>query len=795
MVNKELLDYIRSESKRGVPQTTIRSLLIQNGWEVKDVDEAEHVLSSTPEIVAPKPITPLVQPIIKPIVQPIIQPTAKTESVAKPVEQVKPIEHKPVVPILEALKLKSFKPTEQSKPIERPQTQPITKPIVEPVVKVEPIAKVEPVIKPIVQPVIKTEPPVVKVEPIVKPAEIKPVEIKPIEIKPTDTKPVVTPPVQQAEQPAVKPTIQSKKVGQFIPTGDSVVVVDALRKALESFKPAVQPVAKPQVQQVVKKVAEPVTPIVEQTAQTIVQKPSTAPVLKKALEKFEESTFVAGAGKGEQVIQTKVGKPNPSPFIEQQSSSRLPPAEKPVPPQPKVTKQEVKPEEKIPVEQIYTPTPKIKRKLKLPLIITIIFLILLSGGVGYAYYTGYFVSMTKVSAQAYQSVREAASGAFETTVSIDMSGVKKQADILDTLPGFSPNISFEVSGAFDRNKKDSPLFSSLLSLRAGSFAIGAETRLVNKTMYLNASEIPAIPLVDLKGLKNKWVSFPWSKDSKLQDSLPFLGKTAADSPVFKKLSDEQKTYAADLAQNAHLVSVTKRHGETEMEGVPVYHFEFTLDQGGIYAFLSELEAYVHSIAKEDPVLLSYSTESISNDISKIRDFKGEAWIGKTDSLPYKLALTFASQEGEDATSLAQISINSLFSDWNTPVVVTTPNVSVPITTILGENPNATKPEPEKTPPVKEPVVPDPVPTPKPKPEPKPAPKPTPVPEPDPLPIPTDPDSDFDENSVVDFLDSLRRAIDFASRAELAKQYGIENYIGTAEQNIELLKKLQEANIR
>ena len=45
-------------------------------------------------------------------------------------------------------------------------------------------------------------------------------------------------------------------------------------------------------------------------------------------------------------------------------------------------------------------------------------------------------------------------------------------------------------------------------------------------------------------------------------------------------------------------------------------------------------------------------------------------------------------------------------------------------------------------------------------------------------------------SIVDYLASKGQAIDKASRAKLAAQYGIENYTGTAEQNTKLLSMLK-----
>ena len=46
------------------------------------------------------------------------------------------------------------------------------------------------------------------------------------------------------------------------------------------------------------------------------------------------------------------------------------------------------------------------------------------------------------------------------------------------------------------------------------------------------------------------------------------------------------------------------------------------------------------------------------------------------------------------------------------------------------------------------------------------------------------------NSVVDYLKSIGQDSSFANRKKLAAQYGISNYTGTAEQNLDLLNKLR-----
>lgn len=55
-------------------------------------------------------------------------------------------------------------------------------------------------------------------------------------------------------------------------------------------------------------------------------------------------------------------------------------------------------------------------------------------------------------------------------------------------------------------------------------------------------------------------------------------------------------------------------------------------------------------------------------------------------------------------------------------------------------------------------------------------------------------SSYAGSSVVDYLSSVGKPADFASRATLAKDYGISNYTGTASQNTQLLNKLRSQGV-
>ena len=51
-------------------------------------------------------------------------------------------------------------------------------------------------------------------------------------------------------------------------------------------------------------------------------------------------------------------------------------------------------------------------------------------------------------------------------------------------------------------------------------------------------------------------------------------------------------------------------------------------------------------------------------------------------------------------------------------------------------------------------------------------------------------NEYQGNSIVDYLKSIGKDSSYQARAILASQYGITNYTGSAEQNLQLLNKLK-----
>ncbi len=333
--------------------------------------------------------------------------------------------------------------------------------------------------------------------------------------------------------------------------------------------------------------------------------------------------------------------------------------------------------------------PMPKKKSHLLLTISIILILLIGGAAGYAYYAGYFTSLEKVSAQAFQGARDAKSAGFDTTLSVDMSALKNMGSASDFLPGdlFSQKLSIVAKGAYDTSAENLKTNTNL-SFDFGSISGAFEFRATDGTLYAQMTKSPTFTFLPvLSKYENKWVSFAYKgQDSPLQGMSSFVPFMGIDSSSIGKLTDDQKTELAKIADNAHFITITKRLLPESMNGVMSYHFNFVLNTQGIKDYMTNVETYIHSIGSQDSYLSSFKTDSYQKDIDSILNFSGEAWIGRDDHLPYKLNISFEvpADETKPENGTVKINLVSIFKDWNKSITVDIPQGSESFDTFMSE---------------------------------------------------------------------------------------------------------------
>ncbi len=329
--------------------------------------------------------------------------------------------------------------------------------------------------------------------------------------------------------------------------------------------------------------------------------------------------------------------------------------------------------------------------------VVVLLILLIGGGAAYASYAGYFTSLSTVTSKAFESARRATSASFDATLVVDISKASNGAALMRLLPGGAPQkFTVTTKGSYDLTDKETLKSNAVISFILGSISGAVELRVTNGTLYGQLTKSPALSFIPiLSQFERKWVSFPYASNT-TPTPLPIMQFTGIDPSVIEGLTDEQKNHLLDITSNARFITVLKKLTPEDINGVSSYHFTFDLNRDGITNYLEEVQAYIKSAGKDSSQLSSFDITSSIKMLDGVKNFSGEAWIGKKDHLPYKISTKFDIVEpGQPRNSndipsvpggttptidppstpddVVSVSLITLFSDWNKPVTVEVPS--------------------------------------------------------------------------------------------------------------------------
>lgn len=335
-----------------------------------------------------------------------------------------------------------------------------------------------------------------------------------------------------------------------------------------------------------------------------------------------------------------------------------------------------------------------KPKNKLGKILFIIFLIIVAFGSAaatYGYYNGYFVSLPTVSAKALDLMSKASSVDYDITVSVDMSNVKKDK-MVNILPGniFSAdNGKVTMKGAFDKSDTFNLKLNNAIDFSFGAISASLETRMVNNTFYAEVTKMPAISFLgDFSSFTNKWISIPMKSENTAIPTPSVSNFVGVDSSLLENFTPEQKADLAKITESASFIKITKKLAIEQITDGPAYHFSFTLDQEGIRSYLQNIKDYVQTAGKDNSAMSSFDPVKNYDEASKyIKDFNGEAWIGKNDGLLQKVSINIVSYVDPNVVDNGTGSVNivAILRDWNKPVNVEVPAEAVNFQELISQS--------------------------------------------------------------------------------------------------------------
>lgn len=306
-------------------------------------------------------------------------------------------------------------------------------------------------------------------------------------------------------------------------------------------------------------------------------------------------------------------------------------------------------------------------------IVLVLLFLGVAGAGAYAYYSGMFVSLPSLTKQALEKIRTTTTGTYDMTVSVDFSEIKNVASLIP-LPLTFNKFNLTVKGSYNLADSGNLKSSNVISIDAGPSSLAIEARILDNVMYASMVKAPTgMDLFsDISSYENKWISFPYNSKDGQMASNPLASFSGINSGLFDKLTPEQKEYVYDLSSKASFIKTVERLSPEKIGGELSYHFIFDLDREGIRSYLESIKEYMNEIGKNDSALSAFDPTSFSKELDKLKDFKGEIWIGRSNKLINKIVLNFGVQPDIAKPEQVKVTIVSIMSDWNQPVVIVAP---------------------------------------------------------------------------------------------------------------------------
>lgn len=340
-----------------------------------------------------------------------------------------------------------------------------------------------------------------------------------------------------------------------------------------------------------------------------------------------------------------------------------------------------------PIPQMGIPS---REKSKLPIIIVsiIVILCLIGGGVfAYNKFLTPTISPTEILKNSLQVSLNVRSLSFTAT-----STGEVENNMGNGVPSAS-NFTLTSNGSIDFHSLDTLLLDLNVGMNAsvnaatstGSLLLGVNAIYLNKNLYLDLKNFSvSYTSTDPKAagtqmfvglangfassLQNKWIQIDTSK----------AVKTSSDQTT---LTQEDMTMIRDYIFGMSYVTAISSVGEEPINGTPTHHLKVTIQNG------QELTDLIQKITLEKQTVTPKDMGAFNKrmaDISKATNQKIDLdiWIGKTDSLVYKVVSSPVTISDTQTGTKTTTSQEAIFSNYNQPVAVTAPQGAVPLEQVM-----------------------------------------------------------------------------------------------------------------
>ncbi len=243
--------------------------------------------------------------------------------------------------------------------------------------------------------------------------------------------------------------------------------------------------------------------------------------------------------------------------------------------------------------------------------------------------------------------------------------IEQNSEATTVTPQETIESEMRITGVMNMTNKKNPSLSANFTFAIpdiptlGSATITLETRLIESVLYFMLGELPKFGGFDLNAYTDQWFSFDLNQ----------FKQTLTQKPSPEITEEDIKQIGVAIGQHPFL-TITEVLKSEKVNGVNAYHFKFTINTQEFVAFINEIQRII--LPEEEMTTL------------EAKDFPsmpaGELWVGKRDSLPYRIKLEW----GNPLSYPGSAKMTYDFKNYDTPLTVDIPSDVKPIEQVIDE---------------------------------------------------------------------------------------------------------------
>lgn len=314
-----------------------------------------------------------------------------------------------------------------------------------------------------------------------------------------------------------------------------------------------------------------------------------------------------------------------------------------------------------------------KRNKKIFFISFLVFVLVLvgSGGFAYYFYNNYYLNPERIIKRVFNNLNNINSFSYDGEIKTEVSYLQDLDNDFLSIDNASFTFEMFLNGNFIQEKDKSNLKNELnLISKVGfitdglnfSFDLDLDAKNNKEEFYLKLNQFPPIPILPLDNIKNKWIKFDIKEDFKEKE--------------IEEEYEKQKEFFDSIQKEflkGDIIKITEVFPNKNINGINLYHYGFNLNR-------EELDRILDIVFEKDSDYTKEEIQKIKESFQSFNINNGEIFIGKKDFLPYKIS--FNTYLNSEDFSFQSTDVIFEFNNFNKDLKINFPEDSYSIEEIF-----------------------------------------------------------------------------------------------------------------